>query len=176
MPMTYTPRRGRWETARWMVITSLKGKRSQGVGAPAWGPWASPARAQYSTGIYIRKLFTSAHDEICQGFVPSAAQRSSTISHSLSLSLSLCLLLFLLRLLLLLLLLNFLFSVFFSSDSFSALSLSRRLYVIPHLFVLTFLPHEGPLLREIQNDERRGCLLLSRPPFPPRRRVIISRY
>lgn len=170
MPMTYTPRRGRWETVRWMVITSLKGKRSQGVGAPAWGPWASPARAQYSTGIYIRKLFTSAHDEICQDFVPSAAQRSSTISHSLSL----CPLLFFL-----LLLLNFLSSVFFSSDFFSPLSLSLFfLYLRCNLSLRSHLPptRESSPARGIRNDKRGGCPLLSRPPFPPRRHVITSGY
>ena len=68
----------------WMVITSLKGKRSQGVGGPGVGPRGPCQHAQYSTGIYIRKLFTSAHDEICQDFVSSAARRSfSAVSLSL---------------------------------------------------------------------------------------------
>lgn len=36
--------------------------------------------AQYSTGIYIRKLFTSAYDEICQAFVSRLTSSSYGIA------------------------------------------------------------------------------------------------
>lgn len=53
---------------RWIVITSSKGKRSQGVGGPRRGAPGPRQRAQYSTGIYIRKLFTSAPRWNLSGF------------------------------------------------------------------------------------------------------------
>lgn len=76
---------------RWMVITSLKGKRSRkvldtGIGEPLRNP---------ATALNIQQLFTFAnclrqvHDEICQDFVSSAAQR-----RTLSLFLAPCILFF----------------------------------------------------------------------------------
>lgn len=136
---------------RWMVITSLKGKRSQGVGAPAWGPVRprGPCQhAQYSTGIYIRKLFTSAHDEICQDFDPSAARRSSLLS--LSLSLSLCFLL-----------------VVFSSGSFFSFFLRCASSL--------FSPSSHTVRREVRTTRRRLPSSLTSV-LPPKRRVITSGY
>jgi len=52
--MTYTPRRGRWETLDGNQ-GSLKGKRSQGVGGPAWGP-VGPAST-----LNIQQVFTFAN-------------------------------------------------------------------------------------------------------------------
>lgn len=70
---------------------------------------------------------------------------------------ALCPLLFLLRLLLLLLLLNFLFSVFFSSDSFSALSLSLSSSLRYTSSLRSHLPPtRGPsLARDTERREKR---------------------
>lgn len=101
------------------------------------GPRGACQHAQYSTGIYIRKLFTSAHDEICQDFVPSAARRSSPPFPFLSLFFSS-------------------FLLVFSSGSFS-LSFPPN----ASFSVLTFLPHG--LARGTHNEEKVALFSRIRP-------------
>lgn len=103
------------------------------------GPRGACQHAQYSTGIYIRKLFTSAHDEICQDFVPSAARRSSPLFPFLSLSS---------------------FHLFFS---FFLLVLSP----CPSHQTLRFCSHLPPTWSGERHAQRgEGCPLLSYPSFP----------
>lgn len=129
-----------------MVITSLKGKRSQGVGASAWGP-VGPASA-----LNIQQVFTFANclrqPTMKSVRVSFRRQLNGVLSFSLSLSFS-CLL----------------FSFIYSS-------LLRILSTI-FISVFAFLPHDPA--RGAHNEEE-AVFFPRNPPLPPRRRVITSGY